>query len=247
MKVKLPDISGDRKSEIAKISFFWNGIQLRGYGRGKKGRRGKRGKIKGFSPQSRRRLQLRFSALDLECLAKEGWKGYFITLTYQADLSPHFDEAKYHLKKFFQRMERKFGKENFFSFWKLELTKRGVIHFHLATFIRGSIQIGDLRRIVNNFWVETIPFPVSDEILKKMEKASENVREINNYQTAFAYVAKYTSKTFQLPKYYDLISRPIGRFWGIANRRLYKRYVYQREIEIPTAIFFFCAGYSFGI
>jgi len=78
----------------------------------------------------------------------------FVTLTYHHNYT-NFKGAKSHLNVFLQRY-RRLGKE-FAYFWKMEMQKRGAIHFHLAMFLPKKIRdlnIHQIRKRIQQDWGE---------------------------------------------------------------------------------------------
>jgi hypothetical protein len=90
-----------------------------------------RGAVTRFSHKSRLRLMETANRIDPEKVFVEGRAPKFITLTYKRNMR-EFDAAKTHLDNFIKRMQRK-DKESS-CIWRMELQRRGAIHFHLVVF-----------------------------------------------------------------------------------------------------------------
>jgi hypothetical protein len=123
----------------------------------------------------------------------------------------------------------------YFSFWKLEFTQRGIPHFHLFMCIHGNISHAELINYVQTAWIMAVS--PSGEDLELMEKASTNVRytPLDLVEILAVYISKEIGKTYQVevPK-----SELPGRFWGIYNRRHYKAYMREDKMALEPDEFF---------
>jgi len=211
-------------------------LKVKGQGKGRRGG-GVRQKIKGFSDSARRNLLWRLQTLDFNRLASDGWTGWFITLTYRSYFywgAKTLRDVKKDLDKFFLYFNRSFPYP-FFSFWKLEFTRKGVPHFHLFMCVKVRITQKALIRFVEDAWIKAVS--PEGENLKLMKKSSTNVRytPFDRGKILQRYVSKEVGKTYQV----DVPSSELpGRFWGIYNREFYKQYVKEDRIELDKQDFF---------
>lgn len=220
---------------------------------------GKREKIRGFTDRAKRKLLWRLQTVDYDSLRKLGYRAFFITLTYQdkffyafkniKDCKDDLDTLDKRLGSFLKRSE-----VDYFYFWKLEFTKKGVPHFHLLLFCKSKnrrkfrVTRKNIIGLVNRFWVEVITRNIRvrdnrklkglEKIISDMFKAATNVSAtpINKQRVLMAYMSKELAKKHQteFPEEYT------GRFWGVLNRAVYKRFILKkvREIDIHTYIYF---------
>jgi len=212
-------------------------FKIKGKGKGKPVPKGMRKPIRGFSAEAKRNLLWRLQTLDFNRLMADGWTGWFITLTYRDVFyfeAKSLRDVKDDLKKFFTYFSRSFPLR-FFSFWKMEFTKKGVPHFHLFMCVECALDHDMLIEFVEDAWLKATG--VQGEHLQEMKKASTNVRfsPFELQEVIQAYVSKEVGKTYQV----DVPDNELpGRFWGIYGRELYKQYVKEDRIELDKQDFF---------
>jgi len=212
-------------------------VKLKGKGKGFRVG-GERKPIKGFSSASRRNMLWRLQTLDYDSLASDGWTAWFITLTYRDSFyksSRNLLKAKQDLDKFFIYLSRLLPLD-YFSFWKLEFTKKGIPHFHLFMCVRGNISHSELILYVQKAWLSAVS-PEGEDLVE-MEKASTNVRfsPLDKSQILAVYISKEIGKTYQV----DMVHKGElpGRFWGIYNRKHYKAYVKEDKVGVGEYEFY---------
>ena len=198
---------------------------------------GARKPIRGFSLDAKRNLLWKLQTLDYEKLRAEGWTAWFITLTYRDVFYQEYKNllrAKKDLDKFFIYLSRVMPLD-FFSFWKLEFTQRGIPHFHLFMCVRGNISHDDLIQHVQTSWLLSVS-PVGEH-LELMRKASTNVRytPLDIVDILAVYISKEIGKTYQVEVPDNELP---GRFWGIYNRKHYKPYVKEEKVELQAVEFY---------
>jgi len=212
---------------------------------------GMRSKITSFSTHAKRNLLWRLQTLDYKLLNILGYKAFFITLTVQKDYylrsfsMPEFKEARSYFEKQLHRFFKRLGIESF-SFWKMEFHASGVPHYHLflffkkprKTFIK-QLTLKSFRSLVRDLWLTALSLqhqPPADE-LSRMRKSSTNVRYVPLDKNVLIqiYISKEVGKTLQTDS--NLVDSP-GRFWGISNRSVYKKYVNEQQEVIPSRVFF---------
>jgi len=158
-----------------------------------------RGIVACFSKRSRKRM--------LELVARLDDKSYydnpvrFITLTYPW-LMTDGKRAKRDLQTFVKRLRRIAPEMS--GIWRMELQKRGSIHFHVMAW--GLPFVDNLT--VRQWWSEVIGFvgyPLNTDI-----------RRLKSVKQMFYYVAKYMGK----PSHLDTVPylTEFGRWWGMINR-----------------------------
>lgn len=164
-----------------------------------------RGRIKGFSPNSRRRL-MRFMAR----LRMTGVRATFITLTFKG--YPTHAEAKRALHAFMSHLYRTYPQAS--ACWRMEYQKRGSIHFHLLCF--------------------NLPFWPQKELSKTWTKITGedasrvDIRLVRSRRGVMFYVSKYIAKVakkggstsfIQVPYLHGYKKWRKGRFWGYHNKK----------------------------
>lgn len=156
---------------------------------------GLRGEIRGFTPQSRKRL--------LECLARtrDVETGLFVTLTYPAEFPTDPKIYHAHLNSLIKRLKRTCPEAR--GVWRLEFQKRGAPHFHLLIFgVPHSAR--NMRRWFKVAWYQV----VGSGDLKHLE-AGTQCDPILSRKHANRYAAKYAAKVDHEPT-----DQPTGRLWG---------------------------------
>jgi hypothetical protein len=99
---------------------------------------GARGRIRRWSPASRRRLLFVAGSVDWEGLRSEwGGEWLFVTLTYRTDPGP--DRCKRDLDVLARGWARRWGACRWL--WKMEFQRRGVVHFHVLAWVPKSGQV----------------------------------------------------------------------------------------------------------
>lgn len=214
---------------------------------------GMRKEIKSFSKSSKRNFLWALQTTNFEELYMRGWKAFFITLTYQYSTEEgkedfyftwkgNIEIVKKDLKLFFKRMGYFFGKlkVDWFCFWKLEFFKNAPVpHYHLLLFVAPHDRITKnlLRVYIPEEWVDTITNKtgVSCILKARMKKVSTNVSEteLDKNQILQVYMSKEIGKEFQTE-----YKGKTGRFWGIENREIYKRFKVEDRFIIPDEVYY---------
>lgn len=163
---------------------------------------GLRGPCKGFSARSRRRMMERQIAVDWAQVAESGKKarsgrGFLVTLTY-GDAPADRERLKADLQAWKKRMLREFGL--FGGYWKLELQKRGVPHYHVALFFKEKETWNRVRTEARKAWVEITGAKVVD--------CQTIYAKNGDYGRLMRYLAKYLGKPWESDKEW-------GRVWGV--------------------------------
>ena len=158
---------------------------------------GKRGKITGWSRASRRRMyytigRIRRSALPI-----------MITLTYPAEFPARSGEWKDNLRRFWQRLKRRFPRAG--MVWKLEPQKRGAPHYHLLVW---GVPWGlyEFRKWVSQAWYEVVG---SGDVRHLI--AGTRVEQVRSRRGVMCYAGKYIGKVTDGDCGWD---EP-GRYWGV--------------------------------
>lgn len=184
-----------------------------------------RGLIKGFSRPSRKRFIediQRLSAADLGELYPK-----FISLTYRHQVDA--EEAKGNLRSLFERFRRRWPQSS--GYWRMELQKRGVFHFHLIMF--GLPWLPHV--VLQGMWEEIIGWDLQREgcHVQVNIKAIESVKMLTNY------VAKYAAKLDDsLPLLDNASYLHAGRWWGKFNKA-HLPYAPVQRMLIPIGRWFF--------
>ena len=181
-----------------------------------------RGDVTEFSRASRMRMIELVASLSHRKMTRAGKKPLFITLTY-VDNVCDYKKAKRDLKVMLQRIARM--KPECSGIWKMEIQKRGAIHFHIILFNAGFIDVGTLQ----SMWCE---------VTGENANNSLDLEIIRSKRGVIYYVTKYMCKGentrgedrseeekslgddggvgLSIPH-----TRPTGtgRWWGVHNRK----------------------------
>jgi hypothetical protein len=168
---------------------------------------GPRGSITRFSFASRRRLLRRLAQ------TRRGVIPLFVTLTYPDHFPADPVVWKNDLKKFWQRLARKFPKSCFV--WRLHTLERksgdnaGEIapHFHLLVW---GVGLGDLRGFVSQAWFETVASGDGRHL-----RAGTRVEMPRSFKGVMRYCGNELGKVEQATPV-----DTVGRWWGFYGRKL---------------------------
>ena len=169
---------------------------------------GIRGNIGDFSQASRRRLIGRMCEISRENLP------HFLTLTYGAKYPESSKVWKSHLKRFGQRLKRKFPKMG--AIWKLEPQKRGAPHFHLLVWGLGGWEM-EILQIVAEIWHNIAGYGDIKHLqfhLGLLRDSKPCLSRCKNWKQVMGYVSKYLAKTIEKNEDWE---NP-GRFWGVLHK-----------------------------
>ena len=160
-----------------------------------------RGAIRGFTHQSRRRLN------HLVRNTNDLWNG-FLTVTYPAEFPTDGRAVKRHLNALCSWLRRR----KVAYIWIMEFQERGAPHFHFL--ISGWLNKDE----VAERWTAIVN-PVFPSERDKMLRASTRVESVKNPDHVGGYMGAYMSKLEQkiVPKEF----KSVGRFWG-ASRMIYR-------------------------
>ncbi len=182
----------------------------------------KRAAIKEFSSASRRRLLRLFSMLRTGQLSAP----LFITLTYHHSWEDPKFNPKHDLNLFLQ-----FLRDNFTSLkylWRMELQKRGAVHFHLFLWSFPEDNMCTDKRFINDLAIawHRIADPGSSDHAQRGLFAEP----LTSFRKAFAYISKYVAKEDP-----DEKEKLPGRRWG-SSEDLPLTPI--EDINIPKDVFF---------
>jgi hypothetical protein len=183
-----------------------------------------------FTPSAQKRLK---TALDVFLFCATPQKVYnpsinkqmmftfnFVTLTFSSKKLPTYDQAMKCLVDYIKFITRTLGCKIYV--WKLELQKRGAIHFHLFTDV---FQAWDTLRKKWNYIQRKngIQFDV-------LNPNSTDVHVPYNANDVSRYIAKYMAKN-EIPEDFEL-KDPIKKWWGCSqNIQGKKRPVIQVDLR----------------
>lgn len=176
---------------------------------------GKRGKVTRFSAASRRRMLYTLGKIQRAKLP------LLVTLTYPLAFPADGARWKSHLRRWYQRLERKVPGVG--CIWKLEPQKRGAPHFHLLIWGLDGVPLAEFRSWASKSWYQVVGS--EDE---KHLRAGTRVEIVRDRNGMMAYASKYLGKVLEDG---DLQGwdQP-GRFWGVKGAD-----------NIPWADLFTCA------
>lgn len=169
----------------------------------------RRGVIKEFSPKSRTRLQRNLATI------KRSEDAYTMALTVPGNAEP-FDHA-FVMDAFTRIMRRLSSSVRFFGvsgYWKRELQKRGVIHYHLLLYgLTEDATRAGLQAWMVEQWVSLFAPRLTAEEREHhrwWHARTENMILVKNFTAYFSkYISKDVDETGGLP----------GRWWGSFNKR----------------------------
>lgn len=158
---------------------------------------GPRGKITKFTAGSKRRLMYKLGQVQRAKLP------VMITLTYPGEYTQKSAVWKSHLRRFYQRMKRRYKDVAFI--WKLEPQQRGAPHYHLLAWGLDKIPLYTLKGWVSKAWYQVVG---SGDI--KHLIAGTRVETVRNRRGVMAYASKYLGKVME-----NIDWDQPGRFWGV--------------------------------
>lgn len=171
-----------------------------------KHRCGLRGEITEFSRQSRHRMMAKLTEIKRTELP------YFVTLTYGEHFPTDPVEWKNHLRRFTQRMKRKYV--GFGAFWKLEPQKRGAPHFHMLVWGFTGFDMAILQNVVET-WFSIVgegDWKVREFHYGLYSGSKPCISRCKSWRAVMGYVSKYMGKTVDCEGW----DSP-GRFWGVVH------------------------------
>lgn len=156
-----------------------------------------RGRVRGLSPRSRLRLQVRINRSAFK--VGHVW---FLTLTYPREFPAHC-VAKDDLRAFLKRISRKWGKRG--AIWRIENQKRGAPHFHIVLFLSAAVPEREFVEWVARSWHAVVGS--GDENHLHYGAKTELFRSARG-------VASYCSKYVSKQEEGERIRLIEGRQWG---------------------------------
>jgi len=209
------------KSQTAKTSRLWGGkirtfpagfevvralsaeeIERRFGMRKKGGWNSKRGEVKKFTDKSLVRCISTYSKIGRED------PPMMVTLTYRSEVK--WETSKEDLRMFFQWIQREIGGA---GVWRLEVQKRGVIHYHVLVWspCANDREVGRFEAMemqLKRKWCEITGQGFDEDRMRE----GLHIRPCGNDAAARRYLAGHSIKKEQ-QAYYK------GRHWGIFNRK----------------------------
>lgn len=173
---------------------------------------------------------------------------WFLTLTLKGGVSENY-ECKRYLNNFLTQLRSKYRRKKWFYCWKLEFQNRGVAHFHICLF--------GLKR-VHHYWIRktwsriTMGKKDFDRVCSSNKNKSQLFKKLvvtdlqrskgwgetqQYFSKTLGYVSKCDDEQKVLIKKYNSF-RPIGRFWGIGNKDIYKSFINRKTIKMTKKEFF---------
>jgi len=183
---------------------------------------GKRSQIKEFSSASRRRLLRLFSMLRTKQMSAP----LFITLTYHHAWEADDFDPKKHLNLFLQYIRDQFPDIKYL--WRMELQKRGAVHFHLFLWSYPTDDIcGD------KYFIDALAIAwhrIADPDSPDHQAHGLFSEPLDSFRKAFSYLAKYAAKE-------DPNSKHVcpGRRWGCSENLPLIPIV---DINIPREVYY---------
>lgn len=163
---------------------------------------GVRGSVKGFTKQSRRRMQNLLNRIERDAFKR----AKLITLTYRENERDHI-RSKQHLNRFLNYLRRNHVDHS--GVWRLEHQARGAIHYHILTF----------GRYIPNQTIAEAWTRIAAPGDKQHLAAGTEIRAVRRARSGVAYVSKYMGKISGEPERDGSDKMFRGRFWGVFNRR----------------------------
>lgn len=166
---------------------------------------GLRGKIRGFSPASRRRLLRRIAAVNKFASDRPP---AFLTITYPNEYPEDPTVYRSHARAFLKRLRRKYGDRP--VIWRLEFQRRGAPHFHML--------IWDLEVTEDmEDWVRETWYDVVGSGDTKHQRHGTDLRQVDSWKGVAVYLSKYIAKVADEN---GEVHEPIGRWWGVESGAL---------------------------
>lgn len=190
----------------------------------------------------------RLNLINQLCMINQGripeGQVWFLTLTLDGGISKNYECKKY-LNNFLTQLRKKYEGKKWFYCWKLEFQRRGVVHYHICFF--------GLKRM-HHYWIRETwsRITMSKKDFERVCSSTTN-RQVRFRKLVITDLARskgwgetelYFSKTLGYVSKCDdgqraLIGkynshRPVGRFWGIGNKKIYKSFVDRRIIKMTT-------------
>lgn len=186
--------------------------------------------IYSFSIKSRNMLLRHLFSMDRTLLDDK--EVLFITLTYDENTEENKwiqgKEYKRHLKNITQAIQRKYGG---FGFWKWELQKRLVGHFHLVWFKTEYIS----HYWLSHRWNEIIGGSENNLQAGTQVQRAKSWKGVQLYGSkVMGYVAK-DETTYAQREHMAKIN--IGRSWGISNRSMFSQFVRMLYMELSESMY----------
>lgn len=172
--------------------------------------------IKTFSKKSRLRLFNLFTQINY---SNYGFP-LFVSATFHDDSGNNKTDIKSFLKKFYERLQYNLPPTHLI--WKLEYQERGVPHFHFMLLPVNSsddFRKEKIKKIIRQHWLE-----LKTCKCKYCKAYAINIKNINEYEQAFIYIAKELGK---IQNRYE--GHNLGRIWG-NSRTIRKNPEYQIEV-----------------
>ncbi len=164
------------------------------------------GDIKGFSKNSRHRMQKKMNRVDFS----KDRISYFATLTYPDPYPTDGKTYKADLDLFIKRLKREFGELSYM--WKLEVQfNRGAPHYHLVIFFKKRFNIQFVKEWISLNWFEVVQRNWEVKNLDHF-KVGTNVKIVKTLRQLTNYVTKYITK-----KEEDDKLKNQGRYWGCSR------------------------------
>lgn len=188
-------------------------------------KRPQRGLIAGFSKRSRKRFIEEIQRLDSVLITPLEPK--FLTLTYRYYVD--IEAAKANLRALFERLRRRWPQSS--GYWRIELQKRGVWHFHIILFGLPFIP----QRNLQEWWEDIVGY----DHVKEGSHLFVNIKCIDSVKQLTNYVAKYAAKIDDSSSLLDNVSYlHVGRWWGKYNAACLP-YAAVVKMKIPMGQWFF--------
>ncbi len=167
---------------------------------------GSRGRVRCWSPASRRRLLKVAGSVDWDGVRAE-WGGawLFLTLTYREDPGP--ERCKRDLDVLARRWARRWGHARWL--WKMEFQRRGVPHFHFIGWVPkdGAVALAAYRWWLWDAWREIAGAGVRQRVDVDYARARDMVR----YFVAYASTGWKASQHLVPASWHE----SSGRWWGV--------------------------------
>lgn len=179
---------------------------------------GARGVITSFSRQSRRRMLALIHSLEKDSPCQ------FVTLTYH-ETDPTPPQAKAHLQALYKRMARRFAGVRWSMVWRMEVQKRGQIHFHLLIFGMKWLSWSWTKRAWHSVTGETSE---SHRAVGAWIKALTTARAVSNYCAKYCAKESSESEIATLERW----EGGCGRIWGVRRAAMLPRAEWAEPIAI---------------
>ena len=210
--------------------------------------RGDRKNITYFTKRSRSNFLDQLSMINQNKIPQD--KVLFLTLTLDPKVSVNTD-CKRFLNNFLTQLRSRLSGLKWFYCWKLEFQKKTkMVHFHVCIFGLKHLNHNWIRHTWSRITLGDVEYNKrcrssnnQKEVWKRLvithiEKSRGWGRTQQYFSKTLGYVSKNEEEEKETIRRYLKISKPVGRFWGIGKRDVYKSFVNRITFKLTEGEFY---------